>query len=271
MKRSKVFMTIILVLVAIFISSSMMITVNAEEPSQQFIVDELHGKGTLSIIKFKHSDEQVFCIDRKIAHPSENTVYELGATPDDVNLETLQKVFYVIEKHKVDNLEFRGAAQIFLWSATENIAMKNWIQLYIGTDNAMTYYETMLNDFDTLTEFDKYDIQFYYSEGYQRLAGYTVSKFEDEKPINPPIDETEPTLPPDEEPSVPDSDTSSDTEEQPTPDDTEPIEPEILPSEPPYYPEAPQTSDNSNVMLYVILLITSLIGIVALSLWNRKS
>ena len=189
MKRSKVFMTIILVLVAIFISSSMMITVNAEEPSQQFIVDELNGKGTLSIIKFKHSDEQVFCIDRKIAHPSENTVYELGATPDDVNLETLQKVFYVIEKHKVDNLEFRGAAQIFLWSATENIAMKNWIQLYIGTDNAMTYYETMLNDFDTLTEFDKYDIQFYEYDsnkpanisengGFQRLMGYTVPESE---------------------------------------------------------------------------------------------
>lgn len=256
MKRNKLFMTIILVLVAILISSSM-ITVSAAETT--YTIVETEGKGIMRILKFDNG-EYVYCVDRHVKRPVVGCQYKEIEAPSDFNINDIEKAVFVLGKHQEDSYEFRIATQCFLWSVIENEDLSHEVGQFVGADwdKAKTICDTLLADFNTITEYEKYDIRFYeYIEKpdeYQRLIGYVVSSADEENPIIPP-DETEPIIP-DEEPSVPD----------------EPIEPELVPNpDGPYYPDAPQTSDDSNITLYVILLFTSLIGLVALSLVKRKS
>lgn len=256
MKRNKLFMTIILVLVAILISSSM-ITVSAAETT--YTIVETEGKGMMRTFKYENGD-YVYCVDMERKRPLVDSQYKEIETPDDVDISNIQKAIYVINSYAEDTYQFRAVAQCFLWTIIENDDCSNKLIQFVNLDrdSARATYDAMLDKYNTLTEFEEYDIQFYEHslepDVCQRLIGYVVSSADEENPIIPP-DETEPIIP-DEEPSVPD----------------EPVQPELVPNpDGPYYPDAPQTSDDSNITLYVILLFTSLIGLVALSLVKRKS
>ena len=154
-----------------------------------YTVDVLYGKGTLSAYEFLEIEGQKFCIDRKIARAFDEMKYHKINTPDDVDLEAIQKICYVIEQNKVDSLEYKAVSQIMIYKALEpNVDFTGWTKLYVGTDY-VALYEDLTSQYENLTEFDKYDIQFYEyhsnkpanmgeNGGFQRLMGYTVPKYE---------------------------------------------------------------------------------------------
>lgn len=145
----------------------------------RYILTDVYGKGALSIFKFNHdNNNQIFCIDRKVAHPTIGLEYVKINPPTDIDTDAVAKAFYIIEKNKVENdISFEGAAQIFLYHAIEGISLRNWVKLYVGTDEGLVYYDTMVEEYANLTDYEEYDIQYYgYINDvgeYQRLVGYT--------------------------------------------------------------------------------------------------
>lgn len=141
-------------------------------------IDETEGKGSNKIFKL-NDGQYVYCADLYRTRPKENDIYIPIEIPADFNINDIEKAVFVLGKYQEDNFDFRVATQCFLWSVIENENHINYTNQFVGaTNKAGEYFNILMNEFNTITEYEKYDIQFYeYKEKpneYQRLVGYTV-------------------------------------------------------------------------------------------------
>lgn len=144
-----------------------------------YTIIETQGKGIMRILKFDNG-EYVYCVDRHVKRPVVGCQYKEIEAPSDFNINDIEKAVFVLGKHQEDSYDFRVAAQCFLWSVIENEDLSHEVGQFVGADwdKAKTICDTLLADFNTITEYEKYDIRFYeYIEKpdeYQRLVGYTI-------------------------------------------------------------------------------------------------
>lgn len=255
--------------------------VAAEEATNLYEVTNVEGKGTLSVITLE--DTQAFCVQRKVAHPTVGIKY----TTTDHKVNGIENLFCAMYELNDNSYDFRAASQIATWAYTENISLANWIKLYVGTEEAMTHYNNILETAKNI-DVSKYDVnvEFVASEGYQILAIPTVTKkvvmmapppvIPEPTPEPEPVPEVEEEVEEIVEPVPPVEEIEEvveETDPEPVPvveeePEVEPV-PEILADEP-YYPEAPKTGDTSNLTLWIILCVTSLACVFVLFAVNRK-
>lgn len=279
-KEMKKLIAIVLSLIAIV--SLMSFNVSAAE-AETYTVTETQGKGTMKIISLNNDD--AYCVQLHVKRPVVNTEYAL-TNYSISNIEPTCVAIYLLNDNSYD---FRVAAQVALWSFVEGVDIGDTVYQFVGaTDNARTFYDEIVETAKTINV-NHYvvDIEYYASEGYQVLMTMNVEKIPpimapapvipepepEVEEIVPPVTEPEPQPEPEKEPEVipetiPDPVPSVEEIEKPEPQPEPEKEPEVLADEP-YYPEAPQTGDNSNITLWVVLMFVSLVGIIAL-IANKK-
>ena len=144
-----------------------------------YTIIEAEGKGSMQIYKFDNN-EYVYCVDRHMKRPVVGCQYKGIETPADFNINDIEKAVFVLGQHQEDSYEFRIATQCFLWSVIENIDLSHEVYQFVNADwdKAETICNTLLTEFNTITEYETYDIRFYEftekPDEYQRLVGYVV-------------------------------------------------------------------------------------------------
>lgn len=276
-----------IILVILAICTVMTFNVAAEEAN--FTVTETLGKGSMRIISLE--DEDAYCVQMNVRRPSKDTEYVLT----DYNIDGINSIYIAMHLINDGSYDFRVASQVAIWSFVEGMDYGDTVYQFVGaSDEARAFYDKIMETSKTVNV-SKYNVKtnYYAADGFQVLATVTVKEIppvmapapvipeptpeptpEPEKPVIP---ETEPEITPEPEVEpeiipdpVPETVVTPDPiPEEPTPEPEIVPEPEVLADEP-YYPEAPQTGDNSNILLWVILMAVSLTTLVILVATRKK-
>lgn len=215
------------------------------------------GKGRLVSIEI--DDEQVFCCERNIKHPTDGVEYKLSQ--NSINLtDEVKAMIIAINNYDRSNHDAALGAQVAFWSVVEGYDRSVLCETY--APNALPVYKEITENAKTI-DVSKYDVnvKFFEADGYQLLASFSVS----EKPEETPTPEKP------EEDIIPEPTPDTTPEETPeiTPD-PEPTTPEIEELGEEVYPEAPKTGESNEMLFYVIALAVAVVSLTSVIVFSCK-
>jgi hypothetical protein len=249
-------------------------TFGVSAASEEYVVTETATRGIVITLE----DTQAYCVERNVSHPFVGTVYQKSVQK--IGTDGLTEMFIAIHVLNEDTEVFRAASQVAVWTVTDNVSPAI-AKLYGGnaTVDKVNEIITFAKHVD-VTEYE-INVEYFTSEGFQLLAVPTVKKID--KTVDAPeeiIPEPEEEILPEEKPELePEIESEPETEDDVIPDEEEdklPDNPVIadedeIPPKTDDHPVSPDTGDNSNVEIYLTILIISAIALVLLIIASKKN
>lgn len=266
----------LIVLVLVFCCA---ISVNAES-----ITITTKMEGTSSTPYFKMTNQEIaFCIDASLAHPKEDMEYMASnLIPndwDEIRVREIKSIFInAYNKSESDADMLNKVVQQCIWAKlNKEVNYRAMTGILLG-ENAVKLFDELIKDVDTSAynvDFTVYNLKDSNLQGfYQRLISAKVSII---PVITPePTPNITPEIVPNPEPvPAPEIEFIPEPEPElmpePEPELMQNPEPEPIPERVLEYQELiPKTGDNSNIVTYAIISLTSAILIVLLLAKKRK-
>ena len=134
---------------------------NITKETDKFLL-RMERRFGITVYEFAGKETQAFCIEYR-KPPANNGDFYIKQKPcDDIEF---HKAIYVIDKHKVDNEDYKAAAQKLVWFIAEKkrLGLKDEIilaRIYL-TPEGEKYFSILHNDYQTIQDFESYNIYVY--------------------------------------------------------------------------------------------------------------